>query len=108
MFWKLLFEAQGFSRLDVVRPRIWRDPRILYWYRQNLYLFVSPEAVKTLPRPTENGEGPLEADLELIHPAILGRYQTFSGLLRELPGAFWRALQKRLGGRPRPRGGQPS
>lgn len=39
-FWTGLFAAQDFVRIDAVRPRIWRDDRVEWWYRHNLFLYV--------------------------------------------------------------------
>lgn len=43
-YWKELFENFGFKRYDHLRARIVHDPEIPWWYRQNLFLFASPEA----------------------------------------------------------------
>jgi hypothetical protein len=36
--------------LDPFRPRIRDDSRIAWWYRQNMVLFVSPDALAANPR----------------------------------------------------------
>jgi SAM-dependent methyltransferase len=37
--WVELFRAQGFYLDDTLRPVIWNDFKIPYWYRQNIVLF---------------------------------------------------------------------
>lgn len=39
-YWIQLFRKKGFRCFDVIRPLIWTDKRIDWWYRQNLLLFV--------------------------------------------------------------------
>ena len=39
-FWCALFAEGGFVAVDFLRPRIWCDENICWWYRQNIMLFV--------------------------------------------------------------------
>lgn len=38
-YWVEKFAVEGYELFDVVRPIIWDDPDIAYWYRQNAMLF---------------------------------------------------------------------
>jgi SAM-dependent methyltransferase len=49
-YWRQIFEHFGFRMLDPFRPRIRDDSRIAWWYRQNMVLFVSPDALAANPR----------------------------------------------------------
>jgi hypothetical protein len=44
-YWKLRFEKYGFQRIDSIRRRIWRDKRVPWWYRQNMFLFAARERI---------------------------------------------------------------
>ena len=39
-YWARRFAEHGYTVVDCLRDRIWNDPRIEWWYRQNLLLFV--------------------------------------------------------------------
>lgn len=39
-YWKHLFARYNFKEIDFLRPLIWKDPRVAWWYRQNITLFV--------------------------------------------------------------------
>lgn len=39
-YWAGLFASRGYGAIDLIRPRIWHDGRVSYWYRQNMLLFV--------------------------------------------------------------------
>lgn len=41
-FWVAEFVKHGYSVADVIRPVIWRNPDIRYWYKQNILLFMKP------------------------------------------------------------------
>jgi hypothetical protein len=45
-YWKGLFEQHGFYRRDPIRPRIWTNERVHWWYRQNIFLFASRQKVE--------------------------------------------------------------
>jgi hypothetical protein len=46
-YWATRFAGHGYRVLDCIRPRIWEDDRIDFWYRQNIFLFVDSDQ---LPR----------------------------------------------------------
>ncbi|MBM3491843.1 MAG: class I SAM-dependent methyltransferase [Alphaproteobacteria bacterium] len=39
-YWVGKFDALDYDVYDLIRPRIWRDPRIPFWYKQNTLLFA--------------------------------------------------------------------
>lgn len=42
-YWERLFAEQGMRKYDVIRPLIWRDQNVEWWYRQNIYIFAFQE-----------------------------------------------------------------
>jgi hypothetical protein len=68
-YWNNLFNKNGFIAIDCVRPRIWNDPNIASWYKQNIILFVKREVshlVKAAPHEFCHDHAPLA----LIHPDL--------------------------------------
>jgi SAM-dependent methyltransferase len=66
-YWTDLFAEHGYEPLDCLRPLIWDDERVEWWYAQNLILFGRPEAFDRLPALADDprrGARPLA----LIHP----------------------------------------
>ncbi|MEN9733063.1 MAG: hypothetical protein RLZ45_1058 [Verrucomicrobiota bacterium] len=39
-YWQPKFRAQGFVPLDCIRPAIWNNPKVAWWYVQNLFVYV--------------------------------------------------------------------
>jgi SAM-dependent methyltransferase len=39
-YWLERFEARGFECFDVVRPLVWTNPRVEWWYCQNTFLLL--------------------------------------------------------------------
>lgn len=38
-YWTEMFYALGYTLYDFIRPQIWEDDRIQWWYKQNIVLF---------------------------------------------------------------------
>lgn len=43
-YWAAIFLDNGFSAVDCLRPRLWNDTGVCFWYRQNLLVFVKKGA----------------------------------------------------------------
>ncbi|HLT71819.1 MAG TPA: methyltransferase domain-containing protein [Cyclobacteriaceae bacterium] len=39
-YWRSLFEREGYTMLDVIRPTIWNNPGVDAWYRQNMFVYT--------------------------------------------------------------------
>jgi 2-polyprenyl-3-methyl-5-hydroxy-6-metoxy-1,4-benzoquinol methylase len=58
-YWQKLFNQSGFNTYDDIRPVIWNNEKIFWWYRQNI--FIAERAGVSGGRPSEN-------ILYLVHP----------------------------------------
>lgn len=63
--WCDLFAGAGFDCLDVLRRKVWNDPLIEPWYRQNLLLFMRRDSNRGADKDKAR-----TAVLALIHPDI--------------------------------------
>jgi SAM-dependent methyltransferase len=64
-YWARLFAEQDYVFLDIIRPLIWDNPEVDYWYKQNIFLVVKSShelASKYTP-----------SHLPLVHPELLNR-----------------------------------
>lgn len=66
--WAERFERRGYRVLDPIRPRIWRDMSISWWYQQNILMFASEETVAANPRLARQVETTDRARLSVVHP----------------------------------------
>lgn len=68
-YWADLFEQQGFDCYDVLRPLVWENEAIPWWYRQNIFLYVRQGK---LPLALKDKQPVRAADLHtVVHPAAL-------------------------------------
>ena len=95
LYWVDLFAEQGLRCLDIVRPKIWRNKQVNFFYRQNMFLFASEAGLADHPELL-NEEAFGFDDLQLVHAGIFGQFQGVRGLLGHLPGAIRRAITNRL------------
>ncbi len=66
-YWAALFAARGYATVDCIRPRIWDDAEVAYYYAQNILLFAEPAMTAARPalRPFVVAPG---GALARIHP----------------------------------------
>jgi SAM-dependent methyltransferase len=103
-YWRNLFATHGYEPVDEIRPRVWSDARVAFWYAQNTILYVDPRRHPHLVGPAADATA-----FDLVHPALHTRDHTkakpapaplsLRRVLRELPGATTRAIRGR-GARP--------
>ncbi len=99
-FWEALFRSHGHTRLDPVRPRVWRDSRVAWYYQQNLYVFVSEQALAESTIWQAELHLARSSPLTLIHPKVLHSQRSFLAALRQLPTLLGQALQRRFWNKP--------
>jgi SAM-dependent methyltransferase len=71
-YWMALFAGHGYQVIDPFRGALWRDYRVAWWYRQNMFLYVDPAARPDLVRDY----GLPGSELRLLHADIVHRFQT--------------------------------
>ena len=67
-YWAERFERRGFVTIDCVRPTVWQDPDVLWYYAQNTLLYVRPELMESRPRLRHAREMTAQSQLALVHP----------------------------------------
>ena len=60
-YWKEKFEKHGFLQKDILRPIIWKDNRVAWWYRQNIFIYEKSNKPEEYSKNNWHGE-------HLVHP----------------------------------------
>lgn len=85
-YWANMFSELGYLAFDRLRPRLWNDDAIEWWYRQNIILYLQPQVAAQSGLNVENSAVPLP----LIHPEMLrNRRIAFSAFRRSLGQLRW-------------------
>ncbi len=92
-YWAAHFARKGYVPVDAIRTRVWSNPDVTWWYKQNMLIYVDETKMDAYPalkvaRETLGGEA-----LDLVHPdkyrALAKRaYPNFSRWLKSLPLVF--------------------
>jgi SAM-dependent methyltransferase len=69
-YWQRLFAEHDFIPLDCLRPRVWCDPNVAWWYAQNMLLYVHAPYLRTHARLSAEAARPPHYPLDLVHPAV--------------------------------------
>ena len=93
-YWSRLFQAHGFAAIDAIRPRIWNDARVDWWYRQNVLLYVRENRLPQWPflAPYRTDE-----PLALVHPKMLEGIFNWGMEAERKYWALWQESQKTAG-----------
>jgi SAM-dependent methyltransferase len=91
-YWVERFANHGYRPLNVIRGKIWDNPKILWWLRQNAVLFVKQELISGDERLRRAFEDGATCPLSLVHPEVyLSRVQMgFQAMekVRQIAGVF--------------------
>lgn len=78
-YWADKFYTRGFEVYDCLRPEIWQNNRVSFWYKQNVLVYIRSEAVSRYPELTpiapfvyKSGYG-----LTRIHPEYYSKAAAF-------------------------------
>lgn len=68
-YWAQAFAAHGLKPYDVIRPQIWNDEKVAYWYRQNIVLYATDAAAAASTLLSRMPAAPVSM-LNLVHPRL--------------------------------------
>lgn len=95
-YWKEKFEKLGYSFYDIIRPLIWEDKEIEWWYRQNIFIIMRNDYSK-------NRFVKSEKFIDLVHPemfeykqSILNNLMVGRGGLKNSIKILLKALKAKL------------
>jgi SAM-dependent methyltransferase len=102
-WWAALFAEHGYKPIDAVRPHVWRDPDVEFWYAQNILVYASPDALASSSRLSAELARTAPCQPDLVHPSMYlwaaNKDRGVSSLLKALPAAAARSIRRRF--RPR-------
>jgi len=80
-YWADLFCQKGYVVVDYLRPKLWRNPNVAYWYSQNILLFIQKDYLECHDLVKKKISPFLVADsasLAVVHPLL---YQIKTGMV---------------------------
>jgi SAM-dependent methyltransferase len=94
-YWRQLFQKHDYAMLDLIRPAVWKNREVKFWYRQNMFLCVAGDLVGA--NAVFAGAAQQADDLLLVHSSILREMLGLRSILRAIPRSLWQVLLRRTG-----------
>jgi SAM-dependent methyltransferase len=66
-YWAGLFASHRYRVVDCLRPQIWENEAVDFWYRQNLLVFAEDDVIAA--SPTLQAERGVRRPLDVVHPS---------------------------------------
>lgn len=67
-YWQTLFEDQGYLPIVTIRSRVWNNPDVAYFYKQNIALYVKEKKLFISPKLLEEHEVSKNIPMSVVHP----------------------------------------
>lgn len=67
-YWADLFATQGYQPVDFLRWSVWNNPDVTWWYKQNLLMFASQEALAASPALAQKVNASSSQPYAIVHP----------------------------------------
>jgi SAM-dependent methyltransferase len=69
-YWAEQFASKGYSCFDCLRFKVWNEPRVAPWYKQNALLYLNSSGLEKLPKDSPIHASRVSAPLAVVHPEI--------------------------------------
>ena len=67
-YWASLFARKGYMVIDAIRPKIWEQPEVEWWYAQNALMFARRDRLDDYPLLAREAGRTCNARLSMVHP----------------------------------------
>jgi SAM-dependent methyltransferase len=97
-YWAEKFAKYDYVAVDYFRKKIWNNPKIEWWYRQNIFIFIHKDELPLYPQLQDAFQKTDPQFITRLHPEILvGKDMDIARLknpIRNLRHQFYLAKQK--------------
>ncbi|HEY9769023.1 MAG TPA: methyltransferase domain-containing protein [Coleofasciculaceae cyanobacterium] len=69
-YWIELFKSKNYEAIDCIRPQIWQNQNVEYWYIQNTFMFVQKDYLEQHELLKDNWEKSEKSRYSLVHPQM--------------------------------------
>ncbi|MDQ2645117.1 MAG: class I SAM-dependent methyltransferase [Myxococcota bacterium] len=78
-YWAERFEERGYRVIDCIRPQLWSEPAVEWWYAQNTLLYASEAAIASNEQLARFAERTDRNRLSMVHPRGFAAAQSKAG-----------------------------
>jgi SAM-dependent methyltransferase len=99
-YWEKKFKARGYVPVDIIRRKVWNDPRVSFFYAQNVLIYVRESVLSAYPTLLSARQHGLDTPLALVHPHMYeyyaGRWKLLVPFLGKIPVGVLHATKRTL------------
>lgn len=95
-WWANLFKEKGYTVFDIIRPKIWDNKQVDWWYAQDTLIYISDQYLQKNPLSRDYFISHQQPILSITHPQCYLYQWTFNQLFSKLPIAAWQGIKKHL------------
>ena len=95
-YWRRLFAEDGYQLTDPIRPYVWSNQRVEWWYRQNMVMFCSPAVLEIRQHLKRHLCSDTDPVLEWVHRGMIRSDAMGSPSGRELCRMLLRRVWRRV------------
>ena len=92
-YWVALFRNEGYEAIDPIRPRIWGDESVEWFYQQGIVMLLAPNH----PLLAKGFPNPQSIIHQELYEQLLRQSPTLGMIARHFPNAVRRAIRYRVG-----------
>lgn len=74
-YWQERFLERGYVPVDCLRMKLWNNPRVMFFYAQNIMFYVRKEALDNYPKLKEETARGAQQATALVHPKLYTHYE---------------------------------
>jgi methyltransferase family protein len=88
-YWAELFAMHGYVAIDILRPRLWGNPNVAWWYQQNILIYIAQDLLPNYPSLIEFKRLSPSIPPSFVHPTCLEEWVVWG---REQSLLYWEAM----------------
>lgn len=77
-YWAAFFARHGYAAVDCLRPQLWSDGNVAWWYRQNLILFCDADTLAKHPALAAVASSSPDTVKALVHPECFSQQRRYA------------------------------
>jgi SAM-dependent methyltransferase len=95
-YWAKLFKEEGYTILDPIRPIIWKDHRVAWYYRQNCFMYINNRMIENNEQYQEWATLEAQNDMLLIRNHVLNANLSLTYFVKRFPKLVISVLSRYL------------
>jgi len=97
-YWSSLFRQRGYVAVDCLRGDFWNNPKVKWWYAQNIMLYVNKQAMNDFPKLLNSHLEQRFQPTPVIHPNLYLKMADYHQIsISRILGLLWKNILYKLG-----------